>query len=55
MTEPSAHMSHDASVPEAEPYHTPVWGWIAILIAVAMIVGLIAIVVLNLDAAAAAG
>lgn len=54
MTHPGQPVPHDAGDHAAAEYHTPLWGWIAIVIAVAMIVGLVAIVVMNLDSAAAA-
>lgn len=43
------------SAHEAPAYHTPLWGWLAILIAVAMLGGLLAMVFLNLGVAQASG
>ena len=43
------------SAHEPAAYRTPLWGWIALVAAVAMLGGLHALVVLNLDVARATG
>lgn len=49
------HASPHPQPHEPAPYRTAGWGWLVILVALGMIAGLLAIVLLNLDTAATSG